>query len=131
MVSEQEVEVAEALFDLARLFTQPTSSTMELKLEEKSSPLDSKPAVDSKAFEPAASTTLIIQPSNGPFNAISTSLLAPTPSSALAGPITVFSPAHASTVSPTHHPSPPPGAPAAEGMLHFEVYFRVWLCRSL
>lgn len=129
MVSEQEVEVAEALFDLARMFTQPASSTMELKLEEKSSLFDSKPEtkVDSKAFESAAATTLIIQPSNEPFNTISTSLSAPAPSAALTGPVTAFSPAHASDVSPSHHPSPPPpgAAPAAEGTFHCEVLSRV------
>lgn len=117
------MEVAEALFDLARMFTQPSVSSVDAKSEAKSSSYDlqSESKVDAKAFACAVASTQPMHPFNGACN-FSSSMSAPASvSQAVSGG--GLSPIPAAASSPIPSPSPPPGpGPASEGMWSFDAY---------
>nr|XP_024386097.1 hornerin-like [Physcomitrium patens] len=113
LVSEQEVEVAEALFDLARMFTQPAAAVVESKPEPRviHSDLKSEAKLERK-ISSGSGSSLPPHPSNGPAVSSSVSAAGPAAGAAVAGTVRSSSPVSASAASPMS--SPPTGASFAE-----------------
>lgn len=114
-MSEQEVEVAEALFDLARMFTQPPPPVAEPKAETKvvvdMTKIDLKQEAKVSVASVCSATT---QVPNGAVVVQSTLTAASTSGANVVGSVMSSSSVAASAASPI--PSPPAAAaPVAEG----------------
>lgn len=118
-VSEQEVEVAEALYDLARMFTQPSTAVRKSKVEA-SMDTDLPKAVQSQVTNvPSASEcSAFADASNGAVVVPSALTVAPVSVANACGSVRSSSLGSASAASPIQPPSPA-AAPVAEGIVYF------------
>ncbi|XP_073385682.1 uncharacterized protein [Physcomitrium patens] len=112
-ISEQEVEVAEALFDLARMFTQPLPAAVESKPEAKAADLPKlDPNHETKA-SPSSASIVTAHVSNGAAVVLSSSIPTPASGPNVNGSVKGSSPGVLSTPSPIRSP-PLPTAALAE-----------------
>lgn len=117
------MEVAEALFDLARMFTQPLPAAVESKPGAKAADLPKlDPNHETKA-SPSSASIVTAHVSNGAAVVLSSSIPTPASGPNVNGSVKRSSPGVLSTPSPIRSP-PLPTAALAEGTLHFRGVLR-------
>jgi len=134
-VSEQEAEVAEALFDLARMFTQPppSASAVESKAEAKAAVNEVKP--EGKQDMKIGGSSLPPQAPTGPAAVPSASSAGGASLAAIGGSVSVRSKSPCATSAASPAPSPPAAAAASvvDGMPDFctgsvRIVWNFWAC---